>query len=65
MNRFWRIVMFGEVSFAWTLLFVICIACILYLGLCVDASMNVIFPIFTLGFLAAVAERVMRGRNSP
>lgn len=65
MNGFWQriSVVFGELSFVWTVLFVICIACIL--AFVFEASTDAIFPIFTLGFLAAIAEHVMRNRNGP
>jgi hypothetical protein len=65
MNSFWQrvTVVFGEVGFLWTALLVICIASIL--ALMFDVSTNAIFPIFTLGFLAAIAEHVMHRRNNP
>jgi hypothetical protein len=65
MNGFWQrvSVAFGGVSFAWTMLFVICIASIL--AFVFDVSTDAIFPIFTLGFLAAIAEHVLRNRNNP
>jgi hypothetical protein len=64
MNGFWQslTVMFGEVSFSWRVLLVVCSACILALAF--QASMDVIFPIFTIGFLAAIGEHVMSDRNS-
>jgi hypothetical protein len=64
MNSFWQrlTVEFGEVGFLWTVLFVICIASIL--AFVFEASTDAIFPIFTLGFLAAIAEQVMHRRNS-
>jgi hypothetical protein len=65
MNDFWHRVIgvFGEVSFVWTVLLVICIASIL--AYVFEASTDAIFPIFTLGFLAAIAEHVMQRRNNP
>jgi hypothetical protein len=65
MKSFWQslTVASAEVSFAWRVLVVVCLASIL--ALVFEASMDAIFPIFTLGFLAAVAEHVMRDRNSP
>lgn len=65
MNGFWQrvTVVFGEVSFVWTVLFVICIASIL--AFVFGASTDAIFPLFTLGFLAAIAEHVIHRRNNP
>jgi hypothetical protein len=65
MHSFWQSVtaVFGEVSFAWTVLFVVCIASILVFVF--EASTDAIFPIFTLGFLAAIAEHVMHRGNNP
>jgi hypothetical protein len=65
MNSFWQrlTVVFGEVSFVWTVLFVICIASIL--AFVFDASTDAIFPIFTVGFLAGIAEHVVHRRNNP
>ena len=65
MNGFWQrvTVVFGEVSFVWTVLFVICIASIL--AFVFGVSTDAIFPLFTLGFLAAIAEHVIHRRNNP
>jgi hypothetical protein len=65
MNDFWQrvTVVFGGVSFALTLLLVICIASIV--AFIFGASTDAISPIFTLGFLAAIAEHAIRSRNSP
>jgi hypothetical protein len=65
MNNFWQsvTVVFGEISSTWRVLFVVCLACIL--AFVFDASTDAVFPIFTLGFLAAIAEHVMRNRNNP
>ena len=63
MNGFWQglTAVVGEVSFTWTVLFVVCFACVL--AFVFEATADIIFPIFTLGFLTAIAEHVMRNRN--
>jgi hypothetical protein len=53
---------FVNVSFTWTVLFVVCFACVL--GFVFEASVEITFPIVALGCLAALAEHVMRDRNA-
>jgi len=53
---------FGNVSFTWTVLFVVCFACVL--AFVFEASIEIIFPIVTLGCLTALAEHVRRDGNA-
>ena len=64
MSSVWQdlIAVFGKVSFTWTVLFVVCFACILALVL--EASIEITFPIVALGCLSALAEHVMRDQNT-
>jgi hypothetical protein len=56
------IAVFGNVSFTWTVLFVVCFACIL--ALVFEAPIEITFPIVALGCLTALAEHVMHNRNT-
>jgi uncharacterized protein YqhQ len=64
MNDFWRHIkaVTSENSFAWTMLFVVCFACIL--AFIFDATIDIVVPVLALGGLAAVAEHVMHARNN-
>ncbi len=63
MNSFWESLttIISEGSFTWTVLFVVGFACILAFAF--DATIEIVFPIFTLGFLTAIAEHVMHNRR--
>jgi hypothetical protein len=63
MSGFWQSLsaIIGEGSFAWTVLFVVSFACVL--AFVFDATIDIVFPMFTLGFLTAIAEHVMRNRD--
>jgi hypothetical protein len=63
MHGFWQGVsaLFGQTSFAWTVLFVVCFAC--FLSFVFEASIQITFPIIVLGGLTAIAEHVMHRRN--
>jgi hypothetical protein len=65
MNAFLRNItaVTNQNSFAWTVLFVVCFACIL--AFVFEAPIEIIFPIIALGFITAVAEHVMHDRNNP
>ncbi len=65
MESFWQsvAVLFGGVGITWAVLLVVCFACIL--AFVFEASIDAIFPIFTLSFLTAIAQHVMRNRNGP
>jgi hypothetical protein len=64
LSSFWQdlTAVFGKLSFTWTVLFVVCFACVL--ALVFDVSIEITFPIVALGCLTAVAEHVMRDRNA-
>jgi hypothetical protein len=64
MNNFWQsvTVVFAK-SVSSRVLFVVCLAFVL--AFLFEAPTDAIFPIFTLGFLAAIAEYVMHDRNNP
>jgi hypothetical protein len=64
LSSFWQdlTAVFSKASFTWTVLLVVCFACVLALVL--DASIEITFPIVALGFLTALAEHVMRDRNA-
>jgi hypothetical protein len=53
---------FGDASFTWTVLFVVCFACVL--AFVFEASIEITFPIVALGCLTALTEHVMRDRNA-
>ena len=53
----------GEVSFVWTVLFVVFFACVL--AFVFEATIDIVVAIVTLGCLTAIAEHVMHHRNSP
>ena len=65
MQSFWHGVtaLFGQTSFALTVLFVVAFACLL--ALVFEASIEIIFTIAVLGSLTAIAEHVMHRRNNP
>jgi hypothetical protein len=52
---------FGKAGFTWTILFVVCFACVL--AFVFEASVEITFPIVALGCLTVLAEYVMRDRN--
>ena len=56
------VAVFGDVSFTWTVLFVVCFACVL--AFVFEASIEITFPVVALGCLTALTERVMRDRNA-
>ena len=64
LNSVWQdlAAVFGKVSFTWTVLIVVCFACVF--ALVFDASIEITFPIVALGCLTALAEHVMRNRNA-
>jgi hypothetical protein len=53
----------GESGFAWTVLFVVCLACVL--AFVFQATFDIIVTIVVLGCVTAVAEHVMHSRNQP
>jgi hypothetical protein len=53
---------FAEISFTWTVLLVVCFACVL--ALVFEASIEITLPIVALGCLTALAEHVMRDRDA-
>ena len=63
MNGFWKGLtsIIGESSFAWTLLFVVSLACVLAFAF--QATVDIIVTIVALGCVTAVAEHVMHSRN--
>jgi len=63
LSSFWQdlIAAFGKVRFAWTVLSVVCFACVLTLVF--EASIEITFPIVALGFLTALAEHVTNDRK--
>jgi hypothetical protein len=65
MNSFWKSLTFivGESSLAWTVLFVVGLACILAFAF--QATAEIIIAIVVLGCVTAVAEHVMHSRNHP
>jgi hypothetical protein len=64
LSHFWQdlTAVFAEISFTWTVLLVVCFACVL--ALVFEASIEITIPIIALGCLTAVAEHVMRDRNA-
>jgi len=64
LSNAWRdlVAMFGDVSFTWTVLFVVCFSCVL--AFVFEASIEITFPVVALGCLTALTERVMRDRNA-
>jgi hypothetical protein len=64
MNSFLHglIAVLGQVSFAWTVLFVVCFACVLAVVL--EATIDIVVSIIALGCLTAMAEHAMHDRNS-
>jgi hypothetical protein len=64
LSSFWQdlTAVFGKVNFTWTVLLVVCFACVL--ALVFEASIEITFPIVALGCLTALAEHVMRDRNT-
>jgi hypothetical protein len=54
---------FAEASFAWTILFVVCFACLI--AFVFDASIEIIFSILALGGFTAMAEHVMNRQYKP
>jgi len=65
MRSFWQdvIVLFGQTSFALTVLFVVCFACLL--AFVFEASIEIVFSIVALGGLTAIAEHVVHRGNNP
>jgi hypothetical protein len=65
MNGFWKSLtsIIGADSFAWTVLFVVCFACVL--AFVFQATVDIIIAIVVLGCVTAVAEHVMHSRNNP
>jgi hypothetical protein len=63
MQSFWHgvIALFGQTSFALTVLFVVGFACLL--ALVFEASIEIIFTIVVLGGFTAITEQVMHSRN--
>jgi hypothetical protein len=65
MNSVWKSLTFivGESSFAWTVLFVVGLACILAFAF--QATAEIVIAIVALGCVSAIAEHVMHSRNHP
>ena len=65
MNSFWKSLtsIIGESSFAWTVLFVVSLACVL--AFVFQATVDIIVTIVVLGCVTAVAEHAMHSRNHP
>jgi hypothetical protein len=65
MNSFWKSLtsIIGESSFAWTVLFVVSLACVL--AFVFQATVDIIIAIVVLGCVTAVAEHVMHSPNNP
>jgi hypothetical protein len=65
MRNLWHDVtaLFGDVSFGWTILFVVCFACLLAFAF--EASVEVILSILVLGAFTARAEHALHRRNDP
>jgi hypothetical protein len=63
MNGFWQnlIAIASQSSFVWTVLFVVCFACIL--AFILEATIDIVVAIVALGCVTAVAEHVMLSRN--
>jgi hypothetical protein len=64
LSSFWQnlTAVFGKASFTWTVLLVVCFACVL--ALVFEASIEITLPTVALGCLTALAEYVMRDRNA-
>jgi hypothetical protein len=64
LSHFWQdlTAVFAENSFTWTVLLVVCFACVL--AFVFEASIEITLPIVALGCLTALAEHVMRDRNT-
>jgi hypothetical protein len=64
LSHFWQdlTTAFAEINFAWTVLLVVCFACVL--ALVFEASIEITLATVALGCLTAVAEHVMRDRNA-
>jgi hypothetical protein len=64
LNNFWQDLsaVFAEISFTWTVLLVVCFACVL--ALVFEASIEITLPAVALGCLTALADHVMRDRDA-
>jgi hypothetical protein len=65
MNSPWRSLtsIIGASSFAWTVLFVVSLACVF--AFVFQATVDIIVTIVVLGCVTAIAEHVMHSRNHP
>jgi hypothetical protein len=64
LSNFWHglTAVFADIGFTWTVLLVVCFACVL--ALVFEASIEITLPTVALGCLTALAEYVMRDQNA-